>query len=109
MAAVIRKYEQLRKMDTVWAMRADTLSKGQKRGALELLTLVKKKRCGRIKVRVCANGSKQRRYINKHKVSSPSTDGAAKTAVGENSRKGNQGGMKLSRDDIVVTVRSAQV
>ena len=45
----------------------------------------------------------------KHKVSSPSTDGAAKTAVGENSRKGNQGGMKLSRDDIVVTVRSAQV
>lgn len=35
--------------------------------------------------------------------SSPSKDG------GERSKKGNQGGMKLSRDDIVVTVRSAQV
>ena len=43
----------------------------------------------------------------KHRVLSPSKDGTA--GAGEENKKVNQGGRKLSRDDIVVTVRSAQV
>ena len=44
----------------------------------------------------------------KHKTSSPSKDGTAAEVV-DKRKKGNQGGMNVSRDDIVVTVRSAQV
>ena len=36
-----------------------------------MLTLIKKKRCGKIKGRVFANGRKQRRYTKKEEVSSP--------------------------------------
>ena len=38
---------------------------------LELLTLIKKKRCGKVKGRVCANGRRQRLYIRREDVSSP--------------------------------------
>ena len=71
MAAILSEYAQLRDTDTVRVLRAESLSRSQKEGALELLTLIKKKRCGKIKGRVCANGRKQRKYIRKDEVSSP--------------------------------------
>ena len=58
-------------METVVPLKANKLTTKQKSEALELLTLIKKKRCGKIKGRVCANGRKQRRYIKKEDVSSP--------------------------------------
>ena len=70
-AAVIKEYQQLKDMDTVVPLNAGELSQGEKREAFELLTLVKKKRCGKLKGRVCANGRKQRRYISREEVSSP--------------------------------------
>ena len=59
-AAVIKEYEQLRDMDTVTPINSDELSAMEKRGALELLTLIKKKRCGKITGRFCANGRKKK-------------------------------------------------
>ena len=49
-----------------------TLTYEEKRRALEAVNLIKKKRCGKIKGRTCANGSKQKRYL-KHgeTISSP--------------------------------------
>ena len=44
-AAILAEYSQLRDTDTVRALRPSALSKSQKQGALELLTLIKKERC----------------------------------------------------------------
>ena len=70
-AAIIAEYQQLKDMDTVEVIDPDSISKKQKDGALELLTMVKKKRCGKVKGRACANGKKQRSYIKKEDVTSP--------------------------------------
>jgi len=35
----------------------------EKRSALEAVNLIKKKRCGKIKGRTCADGSKQKRFL----------------------------------------------
>jgi hypothetical protein len=50
---------------------AHELTSDQKRQALESLIFLTKKRCGRIKAQVCANGSKQRSYILKENAVSP--------------------------------------
>ncbi len=50
---------------------AHELSREQKHQALESLIFLTKKRCGRIKARACANGSKQRSYIAKENAISP--------------------------------------
>ena len=42
-----------------------------KRERIRTFNVSKKKCCGKLKGRVCANGRKQRRYINKDNVSSP--------------------------------------
>ena len=42
-----------------------------KRKALNLITLMKKKRSGKIKGRACADGRKQRHYITKDEIASP--------------------------------------
>ena len=39
--------------------------------ALNLITMIKEKRDGRVKARACADGRKQRKYISKEEVSSP--------------------------------------
>ena len=70
-AAIVKECEQLKQTGTVKVVDASVLSESQKEGALNLLTLVKKKRCGKIKGRVCADGRKQRRCIDKREVSSP--------------------------------------
>ena len=70
-AAVIKEYEQLRDLDTLMPLNPNVLSYLQKKESLNLITIIKKKRCGKIKARVCANGRKQRHYIKKEDVASP--------------------------------------
>ena len=43
----------------------DELTEKDKKEALEAVNLIAEKRCGTIKGRTCANGSKQRRYVSK--------------------------------------------
>ena len=47
------------------------LTRAEKKAALQYLMFLKKKRCGKIKGRGCADGRKQRSYLNKDDVSAP--------------------------------------
>ena len=47
------------------------LPRNRKIKALNLITMVKQKRCGKIKGRACADGRKERRYITKEESTSP--------------------------------------
>ena len=51
--------------------KANSLTNVEKLGALNLLTMLKKKRCGTLKARACADGRKQRKYITKEEAASP--------------------------------------
>ena len=51
--------------------RAEELSVSQRNNALNLITMIKEKHDGKIKGRACADGRKQRQYISKDEVSSP--------------------------------------
>ena len=69
--AVIKEYAQLGDQNTFKMIPKEDLTPEVKRNALELLTLVTKKRTGAIKGRACANGSRQRAYIKKEDITSP--------------------------------------
>ena len=69
--AVQVELEQIDVRDVMDPKDASTLSKEQKRAALNYLMFLKKKRCGRIKGRGCADGWKQRLYKRKSETSSP--------------------------------------
>ena len=69
--AVLKEFAQPHDKETFDPRRADTLTERQKRAALNLITLVTEKRCGKIKGRACADGRKQRRYIKREDVASP--------------------------------------
>jgi len=69
--AVLAEYAQLDNKEVFEGIDPDTLTLEQKKEALELITLIKLKRCGKVKGRACANGKKQRRYIKKETISSP--------------------------------------
>ena len=69
--AMIKEFTQLHKQNTFVPVLATKLSKKAKKEALNLITMIKQKRCGKIKGRACADGRKQRRYIRKEDVASP--------------------------------------
>ena len=76
-AAMLSEYKQLNTgampgKPVFGTINPNTLTREEKRRALEAVNLIKKKRCGKIKGRTCANGSKQKRYL-KHgeTISSP--------------------------------------
>ena len=69
--AVIKEYAQLDMKGVFEGVYSKDLTIKQKKEALELFTLIKLKRCGKVKARACANGKKQRRYIKKETISSP--------------------------------------
>ena len=75
--AVLDEMKQLDNMDVIEPMEARTMTRTDKRSALEYLMFLKKKRCGRIKGRGCADGRKQRGHMTKEETSSPtvSTEG----------------------------------
>jgi hypothetical protein len=62
---------QLRDRSILNPKDAGQLTRAQKKAALEYLMFIKKKRCGRIKGRGCADGRKQREYTSKEEASSP--------------------------------------
>ena len=70
-AAVLSKYMQLNNLETMTPVDPNSLTAKQKEMALELLTFIKQKRCGKMKSRACANGKKQQRYIKQEDVASP--------------------------------------
>ena len=69
--AVMTEFAQLNNKDTFTPMSKNDLTVGIKKNALNLITLIKQKRNGKIKGRACADGRKQRRYISKEEVASP--------------------------------------
>jgi hypothetical protein len=69
--AVMQEYAQLDDRKIFSPLKPNELSASTKRNALNLITMVKEKRCGKIKGRACADGRKQRRYIQKEEVTSP--------------------------------------
>ena len=69
--AIYKEYAQLVELDTFRAVASETLTKEQRREALRLITVVKEKRCGKVKGRACADGRPQRKYIPKEDATSP--------------------------------------
>jgi Reverse transcriptase (RNA-dependent DNA polymerase) len=69
--AVIAEMRQLDERNVIIPKSANMLSSAEKQRALHYLIFLKKKRCGRIKGRGCADGRKQRVYKSKEETSSP--------------------------------------
>ena len=76
-AALFKEYNQLDKgaregKPVLAPIDPDTLTTTQKRQALYAVNLIKEKRCGKIKGRTCADGSRQKRYLSQDEnISSP--------------------------------------
>ena len=69
--AVLEELQQLHDRNVLEPTSANELTREQKRGALNYLMFLKKKRNGRIKGRGCADGRKQRLHTSKEDASSP--------------------------------------
>ena len=82
-ATVKQEMQQLHDRRVMQPVRRKDLSPAQKREALGYLMFLKKKQCGKIKGRGCADGRKQRAYITKEESTSPtiSTEAVFLTAV----------------------------
>ena len=82
-AAIYREYKQMQDMEVLGALDPDQLSNDQKRRALRAINLIKIKRCGKVKGRMCANGAPHRKFVPREEAKSPtvSTDGLFSTAV----------------------------
>ena len=82
-AAVKKEMQQLHDRKVMQPIRRKDLSPEQKKEALGYLMFLKKKQCGKIKGRGCAGGHKQRAYITKEQLMSPtiSTEAVFLTAV----------------------------
>ena len=82
-AAVKQEMQQLHDRKVMQPIRRKDLTPEQKREALGYLMFLKKKRCGKIKGRGCADGRKQRAYITKEQSTSPtiSTEAVFLTAL----------------------------
>jgi len=69
--AVLSEMRQLHDRHVIVPKKATMLTRDEKKSALEYLMFLKRKRCGRIKGRGCADGRKQRVYKKKEDTSSP--------------------------------------
>ena len=70
-AAVLNEFSQLNDKGVFKPHRPNELKDREKSEALNLITMIKEKRDGKIKGRACAKGRKPRRYVNRDDVSSP--------------------------------------
>ena len=70
-AAITQELKQVHDMDGFEPRHWYELSAEQRKKTLRYLMYLKEKRCGKIKARGCADGRKQRIYMNKHDTSSP--------------------------------------
>ena len=67
-AALIKEYKQLdqgavKGKPVICAINPDDISLESKKKAMNVVNLIQQKRCGKIKGRACADGSRQRRYF----------------------------------------------
>jgi len=69
--AIVKEMKQLDERDVIEPKNPNMLTRQEKVNALEYLMFLKKKRCGRIKGRGCADGRKQRIYKTKEETSAP--------------------------------------
>jgi Reverse transcriptase (RNA-dependent DNA polymerase) len=67
--AVVEELKQLHEMGAIKPL--SNMTRADKHQALQYLMYLKRKRCGRIKGRGCADGRKQRVYTNREDASSP--------------------------------------
>ena len=83
MKAVEKEMKQLHDRDVMIPVHKKSLTPEQRREALAYLMFLKRKRCGKIKGRGCADGRKQRAYIAKEDSTAPtvSTEAVFLTAV----------------------------
>ena len=78
-AAMFKEYKQLDKgavdgKPVIRPIDTSQLTLEQKRKAMRVVNLIKKKRCGKVKGRACADGSQQRKYLpDDESVASPTT------------------------------------
>jgi hypothetical protein len=81
--AVVAEMKQLDYRNVIMPVKAQELTREEKRKSLMYHIYLKQKRCGRIKARGCADGRKQRVYKNKEETSSPtvSTEALFLTSV----------------------------
>ena len=69
--AVAKEMQQLHDREVLEPTKYEDMSREQKRKVLRYLMFLKKKRCGRIKGRGCADGRSQREYTMKEDASAP--------------------------------------
>jgi hypothetical protein len=69
--AVLKELKQVHDRKVMTPKKLKSLSPSERRAALQYLMFEKRKRCGTIKGRGCADGRKQREYITKEEASSP--------------------------------------
>ena len=83
MKAVEKEMHQLHDRDVMKPVHKDCLTPKQRKEALAYLMFLKRKRCGKIKGRGCADGRKQRAYITKEDSTAPtvSTEAVFLSAV----------------------------
>jgi hypothetical protein len=70
-AAIFKEFKQLHDKGVFRPIHHSKLTASQKKKALREITIIKEKRCGKIKGRTCADGRPQRGYISKDESSSP--------------------------------------
>ena len=68
---VLIEMKQLHDRLVIEPVNGNVLTKEERKSALLYLMFLKQKRCGKVKGRGCADGRKQRVYMNKDEVSSP--------------------------------------
>jgi hypothetical protein len=78
-AAIFKEYNQLNDMMVVGRIDPDELRAQHKCDALRAVNLINEKRCGRVKGRTCADGSKQKAYIPREEATSPTVSMEALT------------------------------
>lgn len=81
--ALMKEFKQFRDKNVFQPMQAKTLSDEQKKDALKAISVIKEKRCGKIKGRTVADGRKQRDKYTKAESTSPtvSTDALLCTLI----------------------------
>jgi hypothetical protein len=63
--------KQLHDMKVFTSVKKSTLTRQERLNVLNTITCIKRKRCGRIKARTCADGRPQRKLYEKGEASSP--------------------------------------
>ena len=69
--ALLVEFGQIHSHENFIPQMAESLTPKHRKEALQLITMIKEKRCGKVEAKACLDGRKQREYIKKEDVSSP--------------------------------------